>query len=84
MSAPLTPEEIAKLPHDDRGSAILGVHWALTGLAMIFLALRIYCKRLTSRKLWWDDWILIAAYVRLSAFFRRGFWAGKTALTISR
>ncbi|KAK0747017.1 hypothetical protein B0T18DRAFT_303096, partial [Schizothecium vesticola] len=57
-----TPEELAALPHDDRGTTILVVHWTLTSFATIFLALRIYSKNLVGRKLWWDDHILIAAW----------------------
>lgn len=35
--------------------------------ASVFLALRIYCKFLARgrRGLWWDDWILVAAWVLL-------------------
>ncbi|KAK0625877.1 hypothetical protein B0T14DRAFT_599372 [Immersiella caudata] len=65
MSAPPTPEELALLPHDDRGPVILGVHWTLTVFATIFLGLRIYAKRLTGRSLWWDDWILLGAWVTI-------------------
>jgi len=65
MSAQMTAEELAQLPHDDRGPQILGVHWTLTFFATIFLCLRIYTKRLTGRSLWWDDWILIAAWVTI-------------------
>jgi hypothetical protein len=35
----------------------------LTGLAAVFLGLRLYCKRIRQNKLWWDDYILIAAFV---------------------
>jgi len=66
MSGVLTPEEIAALPHDDRGTTILVVHWTLTSFATIFLALRIYSKNLIGRRLWWDDYILIAAWVLAS------------------
>lgn len=62
-----TPEELASLPHDDRGPAILVTHWLLTGLAGVFLGLRLYCKSITKRKLWWDDWILISSMVLILA-----------------
>ncbi|KAF2280142.1 uncharacterized protein EI97DRAFT_429900, partial [Westerdykella ornata] len=62
---PLTPEQLAQLPHDDRGPALLAVHWVLTGLAVIFLGLRLYCKRITNRRLLWDDWILMAALLTI-------------------
>ncbi|KAK0619105.1 hypothetical protein B0T14DRAFT_602995 [Immersiella caudata] len=64
---PLTPEEYAALPHDDRGPTIVAVHWSMTSLATIFLGLRLYCKRLTKRSLWWDDWILIFAWFTIIA-----------------
>jgi len=64
MSSQMTPEELAQLPHDDRGPQILAIHWTLTAFATIFLGLRIYAKHLTGRNLWWDDWVLIAAWVR--------------------
>ncbi|KAK4040973.1 hypothetical protein C8A01DRAFT_35029 [Parachaetomium inaequale] len=68
MAAPgLTPEQLAQLPHDDRCPAMLATHWGLTALATVFLALRVYCKRITSLRLWWDDWILIAAWVTILA-----------------
>ncbi|KAK4154612.1 hypothetical protein C8A00DRAFT_42613 [Chaetomidium leptoderma] len=52
----------SELPHDDRGPVVLATHWFLTILATIFLALRLYCKRITRLSLWWDDCILIAAW----------------------
>jgi len=55
----------AKLPHDDRGPELLGVSWGLTGLATLFLTLRLYCKYSSRRRLWWDDYILIAAWVTI-------------------
>jgi len=32
--------------------------------ASIFLGLRLRCKYVGKRSLWWDDWTLIAAWVR--------------------
>jgi hypothetical protein len=58
-----TPEELAALPHDDRGPALVATSWSLTCLAALFLGLRVYCKIARRRALWWDDWILIAAWV---------------------
>lgn len=63
--APLSPEQLALLPHDDRGPALYGVSWGLTALASTLLGLRVYCKLLGHRALWWDDWILIASWVCL-------------------
>jgi hypothetical protein len=49
---------------DNHGPLLLGVSWGLTSLATIFLGLRLYCKLSTGRRLWWDDWVLIAGWVR--------------------
>lgn len=43
---------------------LVSVSWGLTALASAFLGLRLYCKFSTRRGLWWDDRILIAAWVR--------------------
>jgi len=64
MALPLTPEAMALLPHDDRGPALEAASWSLTGLATVLLGLRIYCKFLGRRGLWWDDWLLMSAWVR--------------------
>lgn len=38
--------------------------WLLAGLALVFLVLRLWSKFLRRRKLWWDDYLLVAAWVR--------------------
>ncbi|GAB1317012.1 Rhodopsin domain-containing protein [Madurella fahalii] len=55
----LTPPDA--LDHSDRGPLFLALSWSLTALAGLFLALRLYCKLSTGRRLWWDDWVLIAS-----------------------
>src|SRR5690349_15135447 len=60
---PMTPEQFAALPHDSLGPKLNAVIWTLTSFAAVFLALRIYCKTVLARGLWWDDWILIASWV---------------------
>jgi hypothetical protein len=49
--------------HKNHGPYLLRVVWALAGLSTLFLGLRVYCKLSRSRRLWWDDYILIAAWV---------------------
>ncbi|KAK3899150.1 hypothetical protein C8A05DRAFT_37252 [Staphylotrichum tortipilum] len=39
-----TPEELALLPHDSRGPALVATSWSLTAFASLFLSLRMYCK----------------------------------------
>lgn len=40
------------------------VCWFLVSISGLFLSLRLYCKYLQSRGLWWDDHVLIMAWVR--------------------
>lgn len=51
--------------HDNQGPQINLVIWALTGISFGFLALRIYCKALRGRGYWWDDYVLVLAWVSL-------------------
>lgn len=59
----LTPEEFAALPHDDLGPTLVATSWACVGLALVFIALRVYCKLTRRRVLWWDDHFLIMSWV---------------------
>ncbi len=54
------------LPHDDDGPQLNFTIWLLAVLSFGFLSLRIYCKFLRGRGLWWDDYVLVAAWVRLA------------------
>ncbi|KAH6843453.1 putative integral membrane protein [Chaetomium sp. MPI-CAGE-AT-0009] len=53
------------LSHEDLGPQLNTVFWLLTTLASFFLGLRLYCKFLRGRSLWWDDHFLIASWVSL-------------------
>lgn len=53
----------ANQPHDNLGPNLNTAVWILTGAALIFLSLRLYCKLSIRRGLWWDDYVLIAASV---------------------
>ncbi|KAK1756994.1 hypothetical protein QBC47DRAFT_451496 [Echria macrotheca] len=65
MPAPLTPEQYAALPHDNAGPRVNAVVWSLTTISGLFLALRMYCKAWRSKGTWWDDWVLIAAWIAI-------------------
>jgi hypothetical protein len=52
------------LPHDSYGPQVNVTVWSLSVLAAGWLVLRIYCKFLRKRRLWWDDYVLIASLVR--------------------
>jgi len=61
-----TPEQLALLPHDNQGLKMNVVDWSLHIFATLFLALRIYCKFTRKRGMWWDDYILVAAWLCLT------------------
>ena len=56
--------DLSKLPHDDLGPQLNYTIWLLTMLAAGFLGLRVYCKLIRHRGLWWDDHVLIVSWVR--------------------
>ena len=58
-----TPEQLASLPHDNQGIKMNAVSWFLCGIATLILALRLSAKLWRQKRLWWDDYILIAAWV---------------------
>ena len=37
--------------------------WLMTVTAFIFLVLRVYCKGVHKRQLWWDDHVLVVSWV---------------------
>ncbi|KAB5533562.1 putative integral membrane protein [Coniochaeta sp. 2T2.1] len=49
-------------PHDNAGPKANIIAWTLMGFTTVFLALRIYCKHIGGRKLWWDDFLLIVTW----------------------
>jgi len=61
---PLTPEQLALLPHDDLRTHLNASIWTMIGVSATFLALRLYCKLSRHTGLWWDDYILIGSWVR--------------------
>ncbi|RYC78703.1 hypothetical protein BFJ63_vAg18424 [Fusarium oxysporum f. sp. narcissi] len=48
------------------GSTVIAVCASLTVAAAVFLGLRLYCKRRRGRGFWWDDHVLIAAWISLA------------------
>jgi hypothetical protein len=69
-AADLNPEY---QPHDNLGPNFNVAIWILTGAALIFLGLRLYCKLGIRRGLWWDDYVLILASVSLAGRLRVEF-----------
>lgn len=66
------------LAHDNLGPQFNVAIWVLTGAAALFLALRLYCKFIRRKKLWWDDWVLLASFVRLPPVLYPDVWQFRT------
>jgi hypothetical protein len=62
----LTTSFSGRISTENYGPQINFTIWLLTALSATFLALRVYCKFLRHRGLWWDDYLLIASWVSLS------------------
>lgn len=52
--------------YDPAGEIYVGL-WCLFAGASVFLALRLWCKITRRHGLWYDDYVLLAAYVRVHA-----------------
>ncbi|KAK3388825.1 hypothetical protein B0T20DRAFT_86409 [Sordaria brevicollis] len=48
-----------------QGAALLAIFWTLQAICTVFVGLRLYCKIIRGRNLWWDDHLLIISYVLL-------------------
>jgi hypothetical protein len=57
---------------DNVGPMINIVGWILVAVSGMFLFLRIYCKWLGHKRLWWDDFFLILSWVRF--YLTRSPW----------
>jgi hypothetical protein len=51
------------LAANPRGVTIIAVLWTMTTLSGLFLGLRLYSKLARTRQLWWDDCVIIVAWV---------------------
>lgn len=63
LNASSAPAKFQRTSTENYGPQINFTIWLLTALSAMFLALRVYCKFLRHRGLWWDDHILIASWV---------------------
>ncbi|KAH6651404.1 hypothetical protein F5144DRAFT_478449 [Chaetomium tenue] len=62
-----SPDQLAFLPHDNAGPKLNAIIWVLTTISGLVLALRVYCRIIRRRSLWWDDAFLIAAWICITA-----------------
>ena len=67
LNAAPAPAVFERGRNEDYGPQINFTIWLFTALSAMFLALRVYCKFLRHRGLWWDDHILIASWVSPTA-----------------
>ncbi len=81
-SASTATISLADLPHDNQAPQLNFTIWLLSGLSLGFLALRIYCKSLRGRGLWYDDYVLIVAWVCLG--LASGFTTAATTFGYGR
>ncbi|KAI6599137.1 hypothetical protein MCOR12_005109 [Pyricularia oryzae] len=61
------PWDFSSFPHEDFGPQVNYAIWMMTALSAVFLALRVYCKFLRHKGLWWDDHVLIISWISLVA-----------------
>lgn len=54
-------------PNGDYGPQLNVLIWLLISVSGLFLFTRLYLKNCQNRGLWWDDWILLASWVALTA-----------------
>lgn len=62
----LTPKEMAYQKahlNETRGPVVIGVTAMLITLDTVFVALRIWARRIRKLGLWWDDWLIIMALI---------------------
>lgn len=61
---PVVP--IVPILDSDPSPTVNAATWTMCAVATIFLGLRIYCKQIKARGMWWDDYLLIVAWVSRS------------------
>ncbi|KAM7183875.1 hypothetical protein V8F33_013326 [Rhypophila sp. PSN 637] len=59
-SSPIPPSR-----GESKGYEMTIAIWLMTSVSGVFLALRLYCKFLKKRGLWWDDHVLVASWLAL-------------------
>jgi hypothetical protein len=56
------------LARNPRGVTIVAVLWSFIAFSGLTLVLRLYSKLTRSRRLWWDDYFIIVAWVWFCRF----------------
>ncbi|KAK3693255.1 hypothetical protein B0T22DRAFT_36029 [Podospora appendiculata] len=60
---PKMPADLTLVSHQGAGPQVNAIVWTLFMFCTLFLALRLYAKKIERRGLWWDDYILCVAWV---------------------
>lgn len=61
-----TPDMALPVLTKDPGPTVNGAIWSIGAVSTAFLMLRVYCKQIRAKGMWWDDWLLIVAWVRIT------------------
>jgi len=67
QSPPMTVMDAGANADADYGPQLNVLIWLLISVSGLFLFTRLYLKNCQNRGLWWDDWILLASWVALTA-----------------
>ena len=51
-------------PNENKGPELLHTIWVLCSISTVVVALRVYTKLRKTRRLYWDDWLMMLALVR--------------------
>lgn len=49
----------------DPGPVVIAAIWSMFAISSCFLILRVYCRAIRTRAMWWDDYLLVAGWVWL-------------------
>lgn len=52
---------------NDPAPVVISAMWSMLAVSTAFLVLRVYCRAFRVRAMWWDDYLLIAGWVRFIA-----------------
>lgn len=65
MEATYKDLQRSKLPGQNRGPSLLAVQVAMMVSSATAVVLRFIARRVGPGELWWDDWVILAALVRI-------------------
>lgn len=63
----IPPKTQVSFSDNPRGIAIIAALWTMIAVSAIFLGFRLYTKIHRGRRLWWDDYFLVIAWVTMDS-----------------